>query len=104
MRLADIPYDGIRRAVLRAQVTADAERRIDAVCQKRLALLRPALVVPHMLKILVIEIVECGKHRIRRCLPQSAEGGVLDYFSEDRQCLQVFLCAAASGLPVPLSV
>ena len=89
MRLAHITDDGVGRTVLRTKMAADAQCRVDGVCQQGLALFCPALVVPYMLQILVIKMVECGKDRVRRCLSESAEGSVLYHLAQSGKCLEV---------------
>ena len=97
MRLAYIAHYGVRRTVLGAQVAADAQLRVDTVGKKSLALFRPALAVADMLQIFVIEIVQCGEHRVRRCLPQAAECSVLYHLAEGGQRLQIIFRTAAFG-------
>ena len=95
MRLANGAADAAGRAAARAQRAAPALRRVDLIGHQLLAVAGRAALLIDVRFVFVAEILEGGKHRVRRGLSQTAQRRRLDGLGQLFQLLNVAVLAAA---------
>ena len=78
-----------------AQAAEDAVLGQDAEGPQPLAALGPAVLVVHMLFVFLAEILDGGKHRVRRAVAETAERSGHDHLAHLLEPLDVAFFAAA---------
>ena len=83
------------RAILSAETASDTFFLVDVETEKALADACGALLINNVSDILVAEVTECGKNRVRSSLTKAAERSGLDVFAEFFETVDVFKFALA---------